>query len=641
MRDVFIYKVFPFFAGVIFLFSGFQAVGQSMNLSSKSGSNRITLSLTRKGELHYQVAHRDKLIIADSPLGLNCDDQNFTAGLSLVNVSPTEPRRETYDLKVGHVKTIDHVLEHKSITFKNSSGALMIVDLVTGKEGVAFRYRFPDQTSKIRVINSELTGFQIEKKAKGWLQPYNKAGKVTPGYEDFYFNIHPGDSISNPRNPSVGWCMPALFQVNDNKTWVLLAESATDGLFPGCHLQADSRDGLYKIAFAEKDEKYNLPLSDNNHPTAKLPWTMPWRVIIIGDQAGDILLSSLITDLAPASKLEDASWIEPGKATWSWWSHPEDHSPEIYNQFTDLAASLDFGYTLFDAGWEKANTEGGIIAKATAKGIKPMVWAYSAAYFEPEKRRKRFKELAAMGVKGIKIDFWCSDRQEVMACFQSLFEDAAKEHLLVNLHGTTVPRGWHRTWPNLMTAEAVLGTEHYFYEARYPALAAEQNTLLPFTRNVAGPTDYTPFALTIRKYPRLNTGVHELATAMIYTSGIIDFADSKEVFDSLPISVRQLLKDMPATWDKTESVVAQPGEQIILFRQKENLSYMVGINGTSKVVPVKLNLARYAKGFSKFRIIREGEDPLMSFKTETYPITSSWQYAFAPRGGFIIQFVNE
>jgi len=641
MKNRLIDKALLVLAGAIFLFSGFNAASQSMSLSSKPGANQITLSLNKKGELRYNVTRRGKILIADSPLGLACDDQNFTTGLSIVTTSPVEARREQYELMVGNFKTIDHVFETKSVTFKNRSGARLVIDLVAGAEGVAFRYRFPDQDPKRRVINTELTGFQIEKKAKGWLQPYNKAGKVTPGYEDFYVKVEPGDSIRNPRNPSVGWCMPALFQVNDSRNWVLIAESATDGSFPGCHLQPDSQGGLYKIAFAEKDEKYTLPLSEDNRPAYNLPWTMPWRVIIMGDQAGDILLSSLITDLAPASKIDDSSWIKPGKATWSWWSHPEDRSPETYNDFTDLAASLGFGYTLFDAGWEKANTEGGIIAKAASKGIKPMVWGYSPAFFDAEKRRKRFKELAEMGVKGVKIDFWCSDRQEVMACFQSLFEDAAKEHLLINLHGTTVPRGWHRTWPNFVTAESVLGTEHYFYESRYPDLAAEQNTILPFTRNVAGPTDYTPFALTIRKYPRLNTAVHELATSLIYTSGIIHFADSKDVFDSLPVPVRQLLKELPASWDKTESIVAEPGEKLILARQKDGLSYIVGINGTNKAVPVQLNLANYAKGFSKFRVITEGDNALMTFKTETYPITANWRYTFAPKGGFIIQFVNE
>src|SRR5690606_24610696 len=248
-----------------------------------------------------------------------------------------------------------------------------------------------------------------------------------------------------------------------------------DGTFPGCHLQADATDGLYKVAFAKEDERYTIPLEekDNVYPISELPWAMPWRAIIIGDQAGDILLSTLITDLAPASKIEDTSWIVPGKASWSWWSHPDDHSPAIYKEFTDLADVFGFEYTLFDAGWEKANQEGGIIDHAIAKGIKPMVWGYSASYFDPESRKKRFRELADMGVKTVKIDFWCSDRQEVMAALQSVFEDAANEKLMINLHGSTMPRGWHRTWPNFMTAESVLGTESYFYEPRFPEKAAE------------------------------------------------------------------------------------------------------------------------------------------------------------------------
>jgi len=378
------YNVFTLLVGISFVVSSLNAAGQSMDLRSKSGSNRITLSLNTKGELSYNVTRRDKLIIADSPLGLTCDDQNFTSGLSVVTISAIEERRESYELTVGNVKTVNHVFQSKSITFKNNSGALMSIDLVAGNEGVAFRYRFPDQNKKTRMIRSEITGFQIEKNAVGWLQPYNKAGKYTPGYEDFYLKVHPGDSINKPRNPSVGWCMPALFKVNNSKNWVLLAESGTDGSFPGCHLQPNSQGGLYTIAFAEKDEKYTLPLSDNSQPVSTLPWTMPWRVIIVGDQAGDILLSTFITDLAPASKIDDASWIEPGKATWSWWSHPEDHSPETYNAFTTLAQSFGFEYTLFDAGWEKANTEGGIIAQA-------------GSLFRPRKTKKAVQRTSGYG----------------------------------------------------------------------------------------------------------------------------------------------------------------------------------------------------------------------------------------------------
>lgn len=613
-----------------------------LSLKSKDNLNKISLSLSQDGKLSYQVTRRDKAVILDSPLGLRFKNDDFTAGLSVVKTSAIEEKLEKYELKVSNNKIADHVFKTKSITFKNKQGALMTIDLIAGEQGVAFRYKFDNNDKQTRVVTNEITGFHIDQNAKGWLQPYNKAGDYTPGYEDFYVNVKSGDPISGARNESVGWCMPALFNVNDTKNWVLIAESGTDGSFPGCHFKPDSKDGIYKIAFAKGDEKFTLPLAEkaNAYPESNLPWVMPWRVIIIGDKAGDILLSTLITDLAPASKIKDTSWIVPGKAAWSWWSHPDDFTPEIYNKFTDVSASFGFRYTLFDAGWEKANKEGKIIDHALSKGVLPLVWGYSAEYFDSEKRKKRFKELAAMGVKGVKIDFWCSDRQEIMGTLQSVFEDAAKEHLLVNLHGTTMPRGWHRTWPNFITAEAILGTESYFYEPKFPEKAAEQNTVLPFTRNVAGPADYTPFALTFRKYTRLNTAVHELAMAMIYTSGIIHFADSEEVFNSLPNELKNLLKEMPSTWDKTECVIAEPGKAIILSRKKDTLSYIIGINGTNVATPVSIDLTKYSKGFSKFRIISEGKDPLMDFKIETYPVTAKWQYNLAPKGGFIIEFLK-
>ncbi|KOS05654.1 glycoside hydrolase [Flavobacterium akiainvivens] len=623
------------------LLTGCSAERDALSVKSKDGLNKITLTLNDAGQLHYNVTRKNNTVILDSPLGLECADLNFLTGLTVADVSKTEERRETYELKVANNKTADHILTTKSITFKNAEGATVILDLVATEEGVAFRYRFPEGTGK-RTLKAETTGFHIAENASGWLQPYNKAGDYTPGYEDFYVNTKPGAPISGARNASVGWCMPALFNVNDSKSWVLIAESGGEGTFPGSHLSPDSKGGTYKIAFAEADEKFTLPLPEKQiaYPEANLPWTMPWRVIVVGDNAGDILLSTLITDLAPASKIEDTSWIESGKAAWSWWSHPDDHSPEIYKEFTDVSAAFGFKYTLFDAGWEKANQEGKIIDHALAKGIQPLVWGYSSEYYDPVRRQKRFKELAAMGVKGVKIDFWCSDRQEVLATLPQVFEDAAKEHLLVNLHGTTMPRGWHRTWPNFVTAEGILGTESYFYEPRFPELAASQNTILPFTRNVAGPADYTPLALTMRLYPRLNTAIHELATAMTYTSGIIHFADSKEVFESLPAEVKTLLKDLPATWDKTECIVAEPGKALVLARQKGNLSYIVGINGTNAANEVSIDLAKYGKGYSKYLIISEGADPLMGFKVETHTIASGFKHSMAPKGGFIIQFIK-
>src|SRR5690606_29879596 len=234
MKNKTIYQTLILSIVGMFLVTGCSLADPSLSVTSKDGLNTITLSLNEQGELSYTVSRKDQILLANSPLGLVCDDQDFTIGLSVADVSPVEEKRETYELKVSNFKSIDHVLETRSVTVKNEQGARMAIDLVASNEGVAFRYRFPDQDAQTRTITNEITGFQIDKNAKGWLQPYNKAGKYTPAYEDFYLPVTSGSPLSGPRNPSVGWCMPALFHVNES--WVLIAESATDGSYPGCHL---------------------------------------------------------------------------------------------------------------------------------------------------------------------------------------------------------------------------------------------------------------------------------------------------------------------------------------------------------------------------------------------------------------------
>jgi len=637
-----IVRIFTLYVLSIILFSCTDESKPSA-VKSPDGSNSITLSLNEQGQLFYTVERNNEVILNKSPLGLKRNDTDFTEGLALEAVSDVGTQRENYELKVSNFSEIDHEFHKRSITYKNKSGVKIIVDLLAGEEGVAFRYRFPDTSDQTYSVEKEITGFRLDQESSAWLQPYNKAGQYTPAYEDFYFNVQVGDSVTDPRNPSTGWCMPALFQTGNKKNWVLIAESGTDEAYSGCHLENGKENGTYQIAFANNDERFTLPISEevDSKPRYTLPWTMPWRVIILGDDAGDILLSTLITDVAPASKIDDTSWIEAGKASWSWWSHPDDHSAEMYDRFTELSSSLNWSYTLFDAGWQDANESGDIINHAIDQDIQPLVWGYSGNYFKPEDRKKKLQELSEMGVKGIKIDFWCSDRQEAMAAIQSLFKEAAEAHILVNLHGSPMPRGWQRTWPNFVSAESVLGTESYFYDERFPDKASIQNTVLPFTRNVAGPTDYTPFALTIRKYPRLNTAVHELATAMIYTSGIIHFADSKEMYDSLPKGVKQLLKQMPATWDNTESILAEPGKAIVLHRRKDAKSYIIGINGTNEDLPVSIDLQKYAKNARTMTLISEGADPLMEFNVDSLSIQDNWEHTMVPKGGFIISFSDK
>jgi len=245
-------------------------------------------------------------------------------------------------------------------------------------------------------------------------------------------------------------------------------------------------------------------------------------------------------------------------------------------------------------------------------------------------------EMAAAGIRGVKVDFWCSDRQEAIAAQQALMRDAAARHMIVNLHGCTIPRGWQRTWPNVLSTEAVLGDESYFYEPRYTQKAAELNTVLPFTRNAVGPMDLTPVAVSPKKYARTTTAAHELAASIIFTSGIIHYADKPEFFESLPPEALQVFRDAPARWDETKCLVGEPGQVAIFARRSGESWFIAGINGTGGALPVDLDLSQF-KDFRHRLMIAEDENTKMQVAVTPVASSEVWHHTIPPRGGFILR----
>src|SRR5260370_1047565 len=367
----------------------------SWSLASPGGQCEIKVSLSEHGILSYQVSHEGKTVLNKSPLGLRLSDQSFERALSFERTGETESKREKYELFAGTAPRVDHLLTHRTLVFRNSNKASMAIDLAASDEGVAFRCRFskksgdvgvvtgqswrdlsrcasprrgPDRASVrrsglrssmtdgfLRVVQSEATGFALPLNARGWLQPYHAAGPYTPAYEDFYFHVSPGDPPPDSRAKAVGWSFPALFHVPDAGTWALLTESGTDESYCACHLDPDSSGGLYRIAFPLANETTKGWTNKfGPEPRWTLPWTMPWRVIVLGNSAGDIAISTFVTDLAPASRIADTSWIKPGRASWAWWSYPDGpFTAERFNEFTDFAAKMGWESTLFDAAWWK------------------------------------------------------------------------------------------------------------------------------------------------------------------------------------------------------------------------------------------------------------------------------------------------
>jgi alpha-glucosidase len=605
-------------------------------LVSPDGQCVIAVSLAA-GQLAYTASRGGKVVVQKSPLGLRRDDQDFTRQLVLNRTGKAESRREKYELFAGPQPHVDDRLNFRSLTFRNPNGADVEIDLAASDEGVAFRYRFPETNTAVRIAESEMTGFTLPPDARGWLQPYHAAGPYTPAYEDFYFHVSPGEPPPDSRQKAVGWAFPALFHVAAADTWVLLTESGTDGSYCACHLAPDSSGGLYHIAFPLADETTRGYTNKfGPEPRFTLPWALPWRVIVLGKTAGDIALETLVTDLAPPSRIADTSWIKPGRASWAWWSYPDGPvTTNLFDEFTDFAAKMGWEYTLFDAGWWEPGLKP-IADYARKKGVMPLAWNFASDFYDARQRAAKLDEMAAAGVRGVKVDFWCSDRQEAMAAQQALMRDAAARHLVVNLHGCSIPRGWQRTWPNFLTCEAVLGCESYFYEPRYPEKAAELDTVLPFTRNAVGPMDLTPVACSPKKYARLNTAAHQLAAALIFTSGIVHYADKPEFFESLPPAALKIFRDAPARWDETRCLLGEPGQAAIFARRSGQSWFIAGINGTTNALPVTLNLSPYEK-FRHRIAVTEATAANMQVTVAALKNSAQWQHAMPPRGGFILR----
>lgn len=500
------------------MFSCNSAQENNWQLLSIDGKIKIELSL-QEGKLFYTASlKKDNAfseVIQKSPLGIVREDADFPKDFSFVKVSEISTIDEHYDVITGKARKLHNHAHELTVSFSIPGGHLLDVALRAYNDGVAFRYIFPEEKTGEFVVTGESTGFKFPE-GKAWIQPYDDVTKWTPAYEAYFENEIAIGANSPNHN---GWCFPALFHTANS--WVLLSEAGLDGDFYGAHLNPDVKDSLYTIRLPETDEA--MGVYKQKAISEKLPWASPWRVAIIGANLQTIVASNMIRHLSPVKRIEDTSWIKPGRASWSWLS---DHdSPQDYEKlknFVDLAEEMGWEYSLVDANWNlmKGGHIKQLVDYANSKDIGILMWYNSGGPHNEvgeqvrdimhiaDKRQAEFAKLHEWRVKGVKIDFFQSDKQGMMKLYKDILEDAAEHKIMVNFHGCTIPRGWSRTYPHLMSMESVRGAECYTFASEYPQYAPAQNTILPLTRNVIGPMDYTPVVFSDMQYPHITSYGH-------------------------------------------------------------------------------------------------------------------------------------
>ena len=485
----------------------------------------------------------------------------------------------------------------------------------------------------IALRNTEVT-YRIPEGMHRWMQQW------CDSYEGFFpldttYKIAPIPSYSGISKSKEGWNnhwgYPALLEPTDG-IFVLLSEANIE--------QGQSASSLFN-----EGEWYRvIPAETIKGKTCD---HTPWQLAIIGSLS-DVVESTLVTDVSNPCKIKDTSWIKPGAVSWIYWAY--NHGSNDYNiiqKYVDMARDLQLPYVLIDAEWDKmkdGKTIEDAVNYAKAQGVKPLIWYNSSVGWvdgaptpkfrlnKADDREREFAWLEKIGVAGVKIDFFSGDTQRNMDYCIDLLESAARHHLLVNFHGATIPRGWQRTYPNLMTTEGVYGAEWYNNVATFTDKAACHNATLPFTRNVIGPMDYTPCTFSDSQHPHITTKAHELALTVLFESALQHLADRPESYMVQPQEVKDFFTNLPTVWDETHLLSGYPGESVVMARRHGKNWYIAGINGTNQEKELTIDKKAIGK-FSKatlFEDTSKGDWNIHQIKKLPTSIICQ------PRGGFII-----
>lgn len=611
------------------LFFGLLALGLTSNAIADntltSPNNKLTWSTTMSADTvkAFDISYKGNKVLTITDYGQSTKDGGGET-LILRNISSPKHITEEYTMLTGKRLNCKNEANEAIFTFSDQLGREQRMVVRLYNDGVAFRYEL-DNLQHTRVVN-ERTTYQIAEGTKRWIQRW------TEPYEDFFPMSTTGESKTNH------WGYPALLQPNDN-TWALISEAGIERQHCASSLRNDNTRDLYKV------------MLDDNTQNITGTWTSPWRVIITGSLA-DVVESTLITDVSAPCRLDDTSWIKPGSASWIYWAYNRGSKDfQIVKQYIDMAHQLNLPYILIDHEWDIMSNGGDIkdaLRYANERGIKVLLWYNSSTAWTtngaggplfrlnaPENREKEFAMLEEMGIAGVKIDFFSGDRQETMEYCIDLIECAAKHHLLVNLHGATIPRGWQRTYPNLMTIEAVYGAEWYNNLPILTNKAAAHNATLPFTRNVIGPMDYTPCTFSDSQHPHITTHAHELALSVLFESALQHWADKPESYLSQPKEVLNFMNALPTVWDETLLLSGYPGEDVVIARRNGNKWYIAGINGKDEEKTITIDWSFLSGVKDSTTIYQDGKSKEKPWKI-TKGTTKSLPklMTLLPRGGF-------
>lgn len=629
-------KVFCLFV-VLIGFSPMIFAQTLKNNTVKSPDGKIVLEVgLDQSKIYYKVSKEGKSILNPSFLGFDLKDGSLKDNLSVQNISHSK-FDETWKQSWGEeIEVRNHYNEMKVLVKDNSKlSREFIIDFKVYDDGFGFRYEFPEQKNLNEfVIMDELTEFNFPEDHKTWSIPYN-----TEFYEGL-FKSNPISKLDTVATP--------------------LTMETKSGLFLTVH-QANLTDyasmNLAKVENSTKLKSYLTPWATGEKVFAKAPFNTPWRTMIIANSAGDLMLSRLMLNLNEPNKLGDVSWIKPGRYIGIWWAiHMEKytwkagpiHGAKTENvlRYIDFAAKHNFSGVLVEGwnkGWEdwkdfkftepypdfdiKKITDYAKSKNVTLIGHHET--AGNTVNYENQMSdafayyKKYGVDVVKTGYVGGKLDGkQPHSSQYGVRHYRKVIKEAAKHKIMIDNHEPVMPTGLQRTLPNLMTQEGVRGQEWDAW-SKDGGNPPEHTTIIPFTRGLAGPIDFTPGTFNFTNPVLPNTKVHttlakQLALSVVIYSPLQMASDMIENYENNPAF--EFITSCPTDWSKMVVPDAKIGEFVTIARRdKATDNWFLGsiTNKDARTVKLDLKFLDPNKKY-KAKIFRDGKGA--DYETNPYPV---------------------
>lgn len=657
---------YVYVAFVLFLFTVcLKAEGKQIVL--KSPDKRLEVTVVLDSDIKYSVKQDGKVILYPSALSMTLDSgEKWGQSPKLAS-----KKIHSVDQKISSPfyrnKVITDQYNELILNFRGQWS----LEFRAYNDGIAYRF-VNMNSSSFNVLNEEVcyafsddaivTSAYVDKKGSFKKQFFNS-------FENFYTTTRMSE-LDEDRLIM----LPAVVNIAEDKK-ICIIESDLES-YPGLYLNTKDAVSSLKGVFApypktSKQGGHNMLQSiveETENFIAKVNGkrSFPWRGFVVASKDVDLANTNMAYSLASPSRVEDTTWITPGKVAWEWWNDcnlegvdfKAGINNETYKYYIDFASANGIEYVILDEGWA-VNLQADLMQVVSEIDL-PMLVNYGkeknvgiilwAGYYAFNRDMENIcRHYTTMGVKGFKIDFMDRDDQEMVDFVHRAALTAAKYKLILDLHGMYKPAGLNRTWPNILNFEGVAGLEQMKFRNPVPDMVTYDVTI-PFIRQVVGPIDYTQGAMKnaakgnsyicFSEPMSQGTRCRQLATYVVFDSPLNMLCDSPTNYLREEESLK-FISEIPTVWDETIVLDGRMGEYIVTARRCKDTWYIGGLtNWTAR--NIKIDLSFLSGDNHKVVLFKDGinaDRKATDYVKESFhlPATKMLNVQLAPGGGCVLK----